>query len=65
MPTRKLTIATLIIFGTMICLIALHSHGIAQLELPYIVRSALVVMNGATTGLAATFLWMHWIRVAD
>jgi len=57
-----MTRGSVVIFGSMLLLTALYAFAIAQLELPYVVRSILAIGGGATLGLVASLFWLHWLR---
>jgi len=56
---------TLTIFGLMLVLVAVQSYFIAQLDLPYFIRSLLVISGGSVLGLAASLVWIHWLEASN
>ena len=62
MTRQKLIRGSVAIFGMMLLCTMLQSYAIAQLVLPFAVRSILVVYGGATLGLIASRTWIIWLQ---
>ena len=56
---------TVSIFGLGLVLVVVQSYFIAQLDLPYVIRSILVIIGGSALGLAVSLVWIQWIEAKN
>ena len=64
MVTRFFYAISGLLFLTLLAITAWQSYSIAQLALPYALRSILVILGGATAGLIASALWLALLTKA-